>query len=69
MATLTLRQLNRATLARRVRATVLVDGRVAAFWKVEKKASVVVEPLVKLKKADRDQIDAEREALEEFLAP
>jgi hypothetical protein len=51
----------------RVRATVLVDGRVAAFWKLDKKR-VVVEPLVKIKKGDRAQIDAEREALEGFLA-
>jgi hypothetical protein len=52
----------------RVRATVLVDGRVAAFWKVEKKTKVVVEPLAKLKKAQREEIDAERASLEAFLA-
>lgn len=50
----------------RVRATVLVDGRVAAFWKLDKK-KLVVEPLVKLKKADREEIEAEREGLESFL--
>jgi hypothetical protein len=51
----------------RVRATVLVDGRVAAFWKLEKKR-VVVEPLVKIKRADQKELDTERAALEEFLA-
>ena len=50
----------------RVRATVLMDGRVAAFWKLDKK-KVVVEPLVKIKKADRDEIEAEREGLQTFL--
>ena len=50
----------------RVRATVLVDGKVAAFWKLEKK-NVAVEPLVKLTKADRKEIETEREALAEFL--
>ena len=56
----------------RVRATVLVDGRVAAFWKLEKKsgtATVVVEPLVRIKKADRAEIEAEGEALARFLEP
>lgn len=51
----------------RVRATVLVDGTVAAFWRLEKK-KVAVEPLVKTKKADREAIETEREALEAFLA-
>ena len=37
----------------RVRATVLVDGTVAAFWRLEKKATLVVEPLRKLKAAER----------------
>lgn len=50
----------------RVRATVLVDGRVAAFWKLDRK-KVVVEPLVKIRKSDRDEIEAEREGLEAFL--
>lgn len=56
----------------RVRATVLVDGRVAAFWKVEKKTgttTVVVEPLVRLTKADRAETKAEGEALARFLEP
>ena len=56
----------------RVRATVLVDGRVAAFWRLEKKsgtATVVVEPLVRIKKVDRAEIEAEGEALARFMEP
>jgi hypothetical protein len=56
----------------RVRATVLVDGHVAAFWKLEKKsgaATVAVEPLVEIRKADRAEIEAEGEALARFVEP
>ena len=56
----------------RVRATLLVDGSVAAFWKLERKAgtaTVVVEPLVRIKKADRAEIEEEGEALVRFLEP
>jgi hypothetical protein len=56
----------------RVRATVLVDGRVAAFWKVEKKAgraTIAVEPLVKLRAAERKAVTAEAEGVARFLEP
>lgn len=56
----------------RVRATVLVNGRVAAFWKLEKKAgaaTLVVELLVRPTKADTAEIKAEGEALARFLEP
>ncbi len=56
----------------RVRATVLVDGTVAGFWKLEKSrgtASVVVEPLVKLRAADRRAVLAEAEEAARFLEP
>jgi Winged helix DNA-binding domain len=56
----------------RVRATVLVDGRVAAFWKLEKArggATVAVEPLVKLRAADRKAALAEAERLAAFAEP
>ncbi len=56
----------------RVRATVLVDGRVAAFWKLEKArgtATVVIEPLARLRAADRKAALAEAEALAAFAEP
>jgi hypothetical protein len=56
----------------RVRATVLVDGRVAAFWRLEKSrgtATVVIEPLGRLRAADRKAILAEAEALAAFVEP
>ena len=56
----------------RVRATVLLDGSVAAFWKLARKsgtATVVVEPLVRINKAGRAEIEAEGEALARFLEP
>jgi len=53
----------------RVRATVLVDGTVAAFWRMEKKATVVIEPLRKLKATERKAIEAEAEALAAFAEP
>ena len=53
----------------RVRATVLVDGTVAAFWRLDKKATVVVESLRRLKAGDRKAIEAEAEALAAFAEP
>lgn len=56
----------------RVRATVLVDGRVAGFWKFEKKrgaAVIEVEPLVRLRAPDRKAIVAEAEAMARFVEP
>jgi hypothetical protein len=56
----------------RVRATVLVDGRVAGFWKLQKSrgtATVVIEPLVRLRAADRKAALAEAEALAAFMEP
>ena len=52
----------------RVRATVLVDGSVAAFWRMEK-ATVVVEPLRKLKAAERREIEGEAIGLAGFAEP
>jgi Winged helix DNA-binding domain len=55
-----------------VRATVLVDGRVTAFWKLEKSrgtATVVIEPLGRLRAADRKAVLAEAEALAAFAEP
>ena len=51
-----------------MRATVLVDGSVAAFWRMEK-ATVVVEPLRKLKAAERREIEAEAIGLAGFAEP
>ena len=56
----------------RVRATVLVDGRVAGFWRLGKKrsaATVTIEPLVKLKARDRKAVSGEAERLAAFLEP
>jgi Winged helix DNA-binding domain len=56
----------------RVRATVLVDGAVAGFWRLEKsrgRAAIVVEPLVKLRAADRRAVLAEAEDAARFLEP
>ncbi len=53
----------------RVRATVLVDGTVAAFWRMEKKATVVIEPLRKLKAGERKAIEAEASGLAAFAEP
>ena len=60
---------NLTTKNLRVRATVLVDGAVAAFWRMEKKATVVVEPLRRLKAGERKAIEAEAEALAAFAEP
>ena len=56
----------------RVRATVLVDGAVAGFWRLEKsrgRAAVVVEPLVKLRAADRRAVLVEAEEVAPFAEP
>jgi Winged helix DNA-binding domain len=56
----------------RVRATVLVDGRVAGFWKLEKKrgtATVAVEPVLKLRAADRRALEEEARGAARFLEP
>jgi hypothetical protein len=56
----------------RVRATVLVDGRVAGFWKLEKSrgtATVVIEQLGRMRAADRKAALAEAEALAAFVEP
>ncbi len=53
----------------RVRATVLVDGVVAAFWRLERKATVVVEPLRKLKAAEQREIEQEATGLAAFAEP
>ena len=51
----------------RVRATVLVDGMVAGFWKLERR-KVVVEPVRKLLKREQAAIDAEAERLAAFAS-
>jgi hypothetical protein len=51
----------------RVRATVLVDGMVAGFWKLDKK-KVVVEPLRTLLKREQAAVDEEAERLAAFVA-
>jgi hypothetical protein len=56
----------------RVRATVLVDGRVAGFWKLEKargQAAIAIEPLGRWRASDRKQVLAEAEALARFVEP
>jgi Winged helix DNA-binding domain len=56
----------------RVRATVLIDGRVAGFWKLEKMrgaAVIEIEPLVRLRAADRKAVVAEAEAMARFVEP
>jgi hypothetical protein len=51
----------------RVRATVLVDGMVAGFWKLDRR-KVVVEPLRTLLKREQAALDAEAERLAAFAA-
>jgi hypothetical protein len=51
---------------------VLVDGRVAGFWKLEKSrrtATVVIEQLGRMRAADRKAALAEAEALAAFVEP
>jgi hypothetical protein len=47
--------------------TVLVDGFVAASWNVDKKRGLEIEPLRKLTKAERAEIDEEGERLVAFV--
>ena len=49
----------------RVRATVLVDGMVAGFWKLERRR-VVVEPVRELSKREQAAVDEEGERLAAF---
>ncbi|MDQ3721113.1 MAG: winged helix DNA-binding domain-containing protein [Actinomycetota bacterium] len=60
---------NLTTKNLRVRATVLVDGTVAALWRMEKKATMVIEPLRRLKAGERKAIEAEAEGLARFAEP
>jgi hypothetical protein len=55
-----------------VRATLLVEGRVAGTWTVERNkatATVVIEPFGKIAKKHRAAIDHEGEALAQFVEP
>jgi len=47
--------------------TVLVDGFVAATWNVDRKRGLEIEPLRRLTKAERAEIDEEGERLVEFV--
>jgi uncharacterized coiled-coil protein SlyX len=60
----------RSTVIRKngdVLPTVLVDGFVAATWNVDKKRGLEIEPLRRLTKAERAEIDEEGERLVEFV--
>ena len=60
----------RSTVIRKngdVLPTVLVDGFVAASWNVDKKRGLEIEPLRRLTKAERAEIDEEGERLVEFV--
>jgi hypothetical protein len=60
----------RSTVIRKngdVLPTVLVDGFVAATWNVDRKRSLEIEPLRRLTKAERMEIDEEGERLVEFV--
>jgi hypothetical protein len=60
----------RSTVIRKngdVLPTVLVDGFVAATWNVDRKRGLEVEPLRRLTKAERAEIDDEGERLVEFV--
>jgi len=48
---------------------VLVDGMVAAFWRTEGKATLVVEPLRKLKAAERKAVEEEARGMLAFAEP
>jgi hypothetical protein len=59
-----------ATKNLRIKATFLVDGVVAGTWRVERngrRASLVLEPFGRLRKADAAELEAEGEALLRFL--
>ena len=60
----------RSTVIRKngdVLPTVLVDGFVAASWNVDKKRGLEIEPLRRLTKTERAEIDEEGERLVEFV--
>jgi hypothetical protein len=60
----------RSTVIRKngdVLPTVLVDGFVAATWNVDRKRGLEIEPLRRLTKAERAEIDEEGERLVEFV--
>jgi len=60
----------RSTVIRKngdVLPTVLVDGFVAATWNVDRKRGLEIEPLRRLTKAERMEIDEEGERLVEFV--
>jgi len=60
----------RSTVIRKngdVLPTVLVDGFVAATWNVDRKRGLEVQPLRRLTKAERTEIDEEGERLVEFV--
>jgi hypothetical protein len=48
--------------------TVLVDGFVAATWSIGKKGQLAIEPLRRLTRAERAEIDEEGERLRDFFA-
>ena len=61
----------RSTVIRKngdVLPTVLVDGFVAATWNIDRKRGLEIEPLRRLTKAERAEIDDEGERLVEFFA-
>jgi DNA glycosylase AlkZ-like len=61
---------HRATVIRNngdVLPTVLVDGFVAATWNVDRKGALEVNPLRRLTRAERNEIDEEGERLVEFV--
>jgi len=47
--------------------TILVDGFVAATWNIDRKRGLEIEPLRRLTKAERAEIDGEGERLVEFF--
>ncbi len=47
--------------------TVLVDGFIAATWEVDRKGGLQINPLRRLSKAEREEIDEEGERLLEFV--
>lgn len=51
-----------------VAPTVVVDGFVAARWDIDRKGSLKIEPLRRLTKSERAEIDEEGERLREFFA-
>jgi hypothetical protein len=60
----------RSTVIRKngdVLPTVLVDGFVAATWNIDRKRGLEIEPLRRLTKAERAEIDEEGERLVEFF--